>query len=129
LLEWFLAQPTGAEINGFTHHRWNGITTLRFAELSEKVVRDGGFDRLVAESPIHHYVPADAVTKFELVTTFQRVFGRDLRIRAIGDVGPAVDRTLGSRFTSLNSLLPAVPIAEDVESLFRRMRKAGSLSA
>jgi dTDP-4-dehydrorhamnose reductase len=128
LLEWFLAQPAGAEVNGFTHHRWNGITTLRFAALCERIIRDGAFDRLVAESHIHHYVPADAVNKFELLTTFQRAFGRDLRIRPVGDIGPAVDRTLSSRFSTLNSLLPAIPIAEDVEALCRRMR-AGSLPA
>src|SRR5262245_47600681 len=28
LLDWFLGQPRGAEVKGFTNHRWNGVTTL-----------------------------------------------------------------------------------------------------
>jgi len=39
LLEWFLSQPTGARVNGYAHHQWNGITTLQFAELCVMLMR------------------------------------------------------------------------------------------
>src|ERR1700722_1108772 len=33
LLDWFLSQPQGARVAGFTNHFWNGITTLAFARI------------------------------------------------------------------------------------------------
>jgi dTDP-4-dehydrorhamnose reductase len=117
LLEWFLAQSPGAELKGFTHHRWNGVTTLRFAQLCQAILSAGAYDELVRESHVHHYVPADIVTKYELLKIFQDVFGTDYRISAVGDVGPAVDRTLSSKYSRLGQLLPPISIAEDVRLL------------
>ena len=121
LLEWFLAQPEGSELKGFTHHRWNGVTTLLFARLCEAIIRQGAYDRLVAESPVHHYVPADTVDKYELLEIFRRTFDKNVRILPVGDVGPAVDRTLATRFGSLPKLVPPVRIADDISSLGQRM--------
>src|SRR6188768_1202155 len=33
LLEWCLSNRDGATLSGFAHHRWNGVTTLQFAQL------------------------------------------------------------------------------------------------
>ena len=35
LLEWFLSNHSGNEVNGYAHHLWNGITTLQFAQLCQ----------------------------------------------------------------------------------------------
>jgi dTDP-4-dehydrorhamnose reductase len=40
LLEWFLTQSHGAEIGGYAHHYWNGVTTLQFAHLCESIIED-----------------------------------------------------------------------------------------
>jgi dTDP-4-dehydrorhamnose reductase len=117
LLEWFLSQPAGAELKGFTHHRWNGVSTLRFAKICEQIIARSRYEDLLAQSPIHHYVPADSVDKFELLSIFQNTFNTSYRIVPVGDIGPPVDRTLSTRFPLLAELLPPVTIAEDLRAL------------
>ncbi len=39
LLEWFLGQPSGAEVTGFKNHRWNGISTLQFARVCAGIIQ------------------------------------------------------------------------------------------
>lgn len=117
LLEWFLSQPAGSELKGFTHHRWNGVTTLRFAQLCEQIIKQDKHDELLKQSHLHHYVPADSVDKHELLSIFQQVYGTDHKIIAVGDIGPAVDRTVGTKLGALSEILPPITIAEDVEQL------------
>jgi dTDP-4-dehydrorhamnose reductase len=126
LLEWFLGQPPGSELKGFTHHRWNGISTLRFAEICREIVARGRYDSLVRQSAVHHYVPADAVDKYELLNIFQEVFGANHRIVPVGDIGPAVDRTLASRYGALAEILPPVTIAEDLRRLRAYMERGAA---
>src|SRR5262249_25665737 len=38
LLGWFLSQPDGATVTGFTDHRWNGITTLEWCRVSDDLL-------------------------------------------------------------------------------------------
>lgn len=89
LLSWFLSQRHSAEINGFTNHRWNGITTLHFAKLCRAIIEKN------LELPnLQHIVPTGTVTKYELLRIFAGYFARrDLRI--VAKEGPdAVDRSL-----------------------------------
>ncbi|HEX4047404.1 MAG TPA: sugar nucleotide-binding protein, partial [Elusimicrobiota bacterium] len=72
LLEWFLSQPRGARLNGFTNHRWNGVTTLHFAKLCAGIVKSG-----LKPGSLRHVVPGDSVTKHELLTLFARAYGRE----------------------------------------------------
>ena len=67
LMEWFLAQPAGSTVNGFTHHLWNGVTTLQFARLCERIIlTEGAFDDLAGVSPVHDFRPNEVV--FEIRT-------------------------------------------------------------
>jgi dTDP-4-dehydrorhamnose reductase len=124
LLEWFLAQKEGSTIKGFAHHRWNGVTTLQFAELVEEIVRRGPvfFDGLVKVSPVHHFVPNEAVDKYELMKIFVDIFGRALTVERVDTIGAPVDRTLSSRF----ELLPSgakIPMREAISQLSRYMKE------
>lgn len=127
LLEWFLGQPAGAELKGFTHHRWNGVSTLRFAQLCEQIIRQEQYDALVQESRVHHYVPADTVDKSQLLNIFQQTFGTNYRIVPVGDIGPSVDRTLSTQFGLLAKILPPIPIADDLK-LLRSCMKGTALA-
>jgi dTDP-4-dehydrorhamnose reductase len=92
LLAWVLSQPRGAAIDGFANHRWNGVTTFAFARVCRGIVTEG----LELPSPLH-LVPADVVTKAQLVALIAEGFGRDdLEVRAV-DAPRAVDRSLASR--------------------------------
>ena len=71
LLAWLLGQPRGARVDGYANHRWNGLTTLHLARLI-RAATEG-----LALPNVLHVVPADAVTKAELLALLAQAFGRD----------------------------------------------------
>lgn len=121
LLEWFLAQPRGGAVNGFTNHRWNGVTTLHFARLCQGVIASD-----LHLPHLQHVIPRGGVTKHELLRCFAERFDRgDLEVRPT-DAAVAVDRTLATEDDGLNRALwaaagyaqpPAVP--EMIDELAR----------
>lgn len=89
LLAWLLAHPHGAEVRGFEDHRWNGLTTLHLARIVA-----GTLDEDLAGTA--HVLPADTVTKAELLALLAEAFGRrDLRVVPVASGTPA-DRTLAT---------------------------------
>ena len=96
LFEWVRTQPHGATIQGFTNHYWNGVTTEAFA----KVVR-GLIETNIKLGGTFHLVPADRVSKYELVKMIA-ADRTDLIIEP--KIVHHVDRTLGTEFPNLNSL-------------------------
>ena len=91
LLEWFLGQPRDATVNGFTNHHWNGITTLHFARLVRGIIVND-----VALPVLQHVLPADALSKAELLRVFATHYGReDVKITP-GPAKDAIDRTLAT---------------------------------
>lgn len=94
LLDWFLAQEE--TVNGFTNHLWNGITTYHFA----KIV--GGIVAEEIELPyLQHIVPADVVTKSELLQIIAKAYKKDITIRET-KAPYTVDRTLSTINPELN---------------------------
>jgi dTDP-4-dehydrorhamnose reductase len=86
LLGWFLRQE--GPVEGWTDHRWNGITTLAWAELAARTVEGSGV------SPgIHQPTAAAEVTKDELLRMFGEVFEHRVDIRPVR-TAQACDRTL-----------------------------------
>lgn len=73
LLCWVLAQV--GEVNGFTNHWWNGVTTLELARLVGRILTE---DRYV-EGLFHVY--GEDLTKFELVGKIAAAYGHNLQIR------------------------------------------------
>jgi dTDP-4-dehydrorhamnose reductase len=91
LQEWFLGQPTGATVNGFTDHLWNGLTTHHFALLARAAVAND-----LNASGIHHVLPLNILSKAQLLDTFAEVHGRqDITVNHI--LSPnKIDRTIGT---------------------------------
>jgi dTDP-4-dehydrorhamnose reductase len=91
LMEWFLGQQPNAEVNGFTDHLWNGITTHHFAKLALSITETKLF------SPgVKHVLPGDIVAKDELLKYFKEVYGRnDIVINRVEST-KKIDRTLSS---------------------------------
>jgi dTDP-4-dehydrorhamnose reductase len=100
LLEWFLGQPHGAKLNGYVNHLWNGVTTLHFARVVAGVI-----DHEIALTPLQHIVPADIITKANLLACLARSYGRDDLIIQPTDAPVAVDRTLRTEDPELNARL------------------------
>ena len=104
LLEWFLAQPEGAELTGYTNHIWNGVTALQFSHLCAKLLTGDQFAKLRKESPIHHFAPNSSVSKYELLEIFRNVFEKNVTVRPVEAPGSAMHRALGSRYKTLREL-------------------------
>lgn len=89
LLSWVLSQEKGAAISGYVDHYWNGITTLAFGKIVLGLINKGTW-----EAGTWHIVPADQLTKCQLVTLIAEKFDRgDLCIKPV-TASTAINRTL-----------------------------------
>lgn len=100
LMDWFTSQPNKAEIKGYTNHYWNGVTTLDFSRIVQGVIDSGAFF-----SGTFHLVPADKLSKYELLKEFADSLDRmDLTIEPfVAEI--SVNRTLSTLFPEKNSKL------------------------
>ncbi len=110
LLEWFLGQPPGGRVNGFTNHRWNGVTTLHFARLCHAIIRDQ-----IPLPLIQHVVAAEPISKHDMLVNFARAYQRhDITIHPT-EAATAIDRTLSTQDAATHRALweaagyPVVP--------------------
>jgi len=125
LLEWFLKQEPGQTINGFANHRWNGVTTLQFAQLCQQIIDKGNnnFDKLLKTNWVHHYVPNTSVSKYELLNIFNKVFETNYNIIKVNQDGPDIDRTLDTEFYLLLDKKNKKDISQAVQELADYMNK------
>ena len=125
LLEWFLSRKSGEKLTGFTHHLWNGVSTLQFAKLCHEIIKRGEnyFSDLTKKSYIYHYTPNVAVSKYELLNIFKKVFKKDVMIEEVGGPGPAVDRTLSTDFVVFTDNNGTKPMEYAIEELYEYMTK------
>ena len=104
LLEWFLRHPDASEVPGYTNHVWNGVTTRQLAYFVLRLIQTGAFDRLRARTPVVHFSPNRALSKYCLLTQINRAYRRNIHVRPVSAPAP-VRRVLSSRFAHL-SLAP-----------------------
>lgn len=89
LLEWARSNA-GKDVNGFTNHRWNGVTTLYLAEVIETIETDGLYQK-----GIFHIHSPNTLNKFELLTQISDAYHLDLKIKAM-EAKDRIDRNLAS---------------------------------
>jgi dTDP-4-dehydrorhamnose reductase len=100
LHNWFLSNKSDSNVQGFTNHKWNGITTLAFAKIVLGIVNFGGF-----KPGLQHIVPLDIVSKYDLLRIIADVKERhDIRINPVEN-STRVDRTLRSKYSERNETL------------------------
>jgi dTDP-4-dehydrorhamnose reductase len=71
LLGWFLSNPPGTTLNGFTNHWWNGITTLEWCKQVEKMIEDN------IENYANSLLQLGTQTlwsKYDMLVLFQKIF-------------------------------------------------------
>lgn len=95
LLEWFLSQPNGAELNGFANHWWNGMTTLQWAKCVEQII-DGdlwepGNFHLFSTFNDGKY---NDICKYDLLKEFKKAYDRDVKINSVNNPENSCDRSL-----------------------------------
>lgn len=74
LVEWAKKQA-GKTINGFTTHMWNGVTTLQYAKVCDKIMREDLF-----EKGLYHIFSLMDVSKFDMMQMLDRKYGLGLTI-------------------------------------------------
>jgi len=98
LMDWFLAQPKGATVNGFANHKWNGITTLHFGKICLGIIK-----RNLKIPSMQHIIAADKPSKAKMLTYFAKYFGRtDIKIIPV-KAPKVVDRTLLTKDPKINA--------------------------
>ena len=98
LLNWFL-RTEDLEVNGFTDHEWNGVTTLNFAKIVLGITKNQN-----KNIKLQHLIPNDKVNKYELLLLFQEYFSKQIKINdAISEA--KVDRTLKTNNSRTNDEL------------------------
>jgi len=98
--EWIRGLEYGAIVDGFTDHIWNGLTSQAFGAIVSGIVESGTFF-----SGVQHLVPADSLTKFELVEMELDLLGRNDVVVNETITGNKVDRTLETSNPTQNDLL------------------------
>jgi len=97
-LEWVLSHDKANELNGFTNHTWNGLTTLHFAKIANGIIQGNIF-----KAGSFHLVPSDSVSKFELAKIILEYFGRsDVKITQ-SQSSKAVNRILTTNNKQFNN--------------------------
>ena len=106
LLEWFLAQPDGAQLPGYTDYLWNGVTTVQFAEMCRRLIVEDRFDEVMQDGSIHHFCPNKPVSKYELLMIFQTVFQKEVQVVPARQGDRPMQRVLRSCWQRLGRLGP-----------------------
>lgn len=100
LYDWVSRQPTNAQITGYVNHRWNGIPAKHFGKLARGIVESGDYS-----AGVHHVIPHDEVTKYELVNLIaEHSMRADIQIEP-GLASDHVDRTLVTNNPEFNRRL------------------------
>ena len=119
LWEWLIGQPAGATVNGYTDHRWNGVTTHAFGQICAGIVRSGW-----AQAGSFHIIPGDVVTKAQLLDDIKAACGRDDIVVQAGPAPSSIDRTLASDYPEANAALWDAAGYTEAPSIAKMVRDA-----
>jgi len=98
LMDWFLTQPRGAQVNGFKNHFWNGVTTYHFAKICAGIIKND-----IKIKHLQHIVPSDKLSKGEMLKAFGLESGRkDIKVKLV-NAPKVIDRTLQTENPKLNN--------------------------
>ncbi len=122
LLEWFLKQETKSELNGYTNHFWNGVTTLHFAKLLETII----IEDIELPNTIH-FLPRNIVSKYDLLKIFSKVHNKPHTINK-SETEPGINRTLATEKTELTNMLWKKMGYEDVPTIEQMVEELSEFS-
>ena len=94
LFEWYKNASEFGDVEGFVNHLWNGVTTESFARLALALFKE----KCLAPGTRQHWVPANFVSKAELLDIFRTLLGRETRVQ-----NTMADRTVDRRLSTLRA--------------------------
>jgi dTDP-4-dehydrorhamnose reductase len=92
MYSWFKSAVAKGSVDGYVNQIWNGVSTTAFARLAVGMLRDGW-----KESLSQHWLPSDAMSKYELLELFANYWGYSSSLVAPVDSEWSLDRTLGTQ--------------------------------
>ena len=123
LLEWFKNQPLNAEINGFSDHLWNGITTHHFGMIARGIITNN-FNQISKA----HIVPSGAIQKFQLLNFFAEAYSRnDIEINKMVSSN-AINRTLATEYPEINQLIWSMSGYSEIPTVEQMVHEQANLS-
>jgi dTDP-4-dehydrorhamnose reductase len=126
LMEWFLKQPAGSVVSGYTNHIWHGISTYQFGNLCLKIIEGGHFNEIRRESAVFHFAPNEPITKFDLLCLFREIFEKDVNIEATASEEKIYKRVLQTKYRGLKNIYSyGIPAAQMVSELAFYMKNKG----
>lgn len=102
------------EINGYTNHIWNGITTNQYAKICEKIIQKDLYSHDL------YHVFSDDITKYELLNLINNFYNLNMKINKFIDK-ISIDRTLRT-IKNLKSLLNIPTIEEQIEIISKEIK-------
>ncbi len=90
LMYWFLSNPDGSRVKGYTNHMWNGNTTYYWAKIAEDLISN--WDNFATETIVSS---SDSVSKYTMLNIFNDVYNRKIIIEPF-DAPVSVDKCLTS---------------------------------
>lgn len=124
LMEWFLKQPAGSVVSGYTNHIWHGISTYQFGKLCLKIIEGDHFENIRRESAVFHFAPNEPITKFNLLCLFKEIFNKNINVEANASDDKIYKRILQTKYFGLKNIYDySVPAARMVSELAFYMNK------
>lgn len=106
LLEWVLNRENLSTVNGYTNHKWNGVTCLELAHVIEEII----IGDIKLSHGVTNVASQDYVIKAELVRLIAATFGKNIAVEEV-KTEKSIDRTL-------NPLIVRKTIQEQLQALF-----------
>ena len=89
LMQWFLSQPEGASLSGFTNHLWNGMTSQQWCVEVESLMATPN----PALGQLLQFGWLGGCSKYEMLILFRDAFRPDITVSPVEQL-EAVDRRL-----------------------------------
>jgi dTDP-4-dehydrorhamnose reductase len=110
LLEWVISQK-GNPVNGYSHHLWNGVTTIHLAYIIKQIL-----DKQLFKHGLYHIHSPNRVNKYELLRIINKHYSLDLSVAKV-EPGASVKRDLTSIHSLINSL-NILTIDEQIKEMY-----------
>jgi len=108
LVAWAKSQA-GKEVNGFTNHFWNGVTTNQYAKVCEKIINENLYRK-----GLYHVFSKD-VNKYEMLNMIDDRYSLSLKINKHQDK-QTVDRTLRTE-KELNEIISVPSLDSQIKEM------------
>lgn len=123
LIEWLLSQANGGQVNGFTNHDWNGVTTLQFAKLCLGIIKSDFIPKNT-----QNIIPSDVVNKHQLLGIIAKHFKRtDIQVNPFV-AKDKIDRTLSTDDPVHNSKLWELAGYRNIPSVDEMIKEAAEFN-